>query len=74
MACEDFPCCGHELGCCPDFDESGKQLNMICTCGAVLPVSNGSSLCDFCILRGMPGEMNSLDHDPDGFEHDDGFE
>ena len=18
MACEDFPCCGHEAGCCPD--------------------------------------------------------
>ncbi len=28
MACEDFPCCGHEPGCCPDFDESGRQLNM----------------------------------------------
>ena len=34
--CEDFPCCGHELGCCPDFDEeTGEQLNMICVCGKI---------------------------------------
>lgn len=49
MACEDFPCCGHEHGCCPDFDESGKQLNMICVCGAKLPIDNRSSLCDTCL-------------------------
>jgi len=49
--CEDFPCCGHEAGCCPDFDENGRQLNMKCVCGAVLPVDNHSSLCSGC-LRG----------------------
>jgi len=54
MACEDYPCCGHEAGCCPDYDESGKQLNMVCVCGAKLPVDNPSSLCDHC-----------LSHDPD---------
>lgn len=54
MACEDFPCCGHENGCCPDFDpETGKQLNMKCTCGATVPLG-GSSLCESC-----------LSHDPD---------
>ena len=47
--CEDFPCCGHEQGCCPDFDASGKQLNMICTCGKELPIDNGSSICDDCL-------------------------
>ena len=47
--CEDFPCCGHEAGCCPDFDESGNQLNMICTCGAKLPVDNRYSICDSCM-------------------------
>lgn len=47
--CEDFPCCGHESGCCPDFDESGRQLNMICTCGAKLPVGNRVSICDGCL-------------------------
>ncbi len=60
MACEDYPCCGHELGCCPDFDEDGKQLNMKCVCTATLPLNNPSSLCDSC-LRGDP---NDPDFDP----------
>jgi hypothetical protein len=47
--CEDFPCCGHEAGCCPDFDSSGQQLNMICVCGTRLPVNNPSSCCDHCL-------------------------
>lgn len=50
--CEDFPCCGHEPGCCLDFDEeTGEQLNMICTCGARLPVNARFSICDGCIRR-----------------------
>ncbi len=48
--CEDYPCCGHEDGCCPDFDESGKQLNMKCTCGATVAIDSHSSLCDNCLL------------------------
>ena len=47
--CEDFPCCGHEMGCCPRFDESGRQLDMVCTCGARLPVHNRYSICDRCL-------------------------
>lgn len=48
--CEDYPCCGHELGCCPDYDpDTGRQLNMKCTCGAVLPVNNRYSICDSCM-------------------------
>lgn len=47
--CEDFPCCGHENGCCPDFDGSGRQLNMRCTCGATLPVNARYSICDSCM-------------------------
>ena len=50
--CEDFPCCGHELGCCPDFSESGEQLNMICVCGAKLPIDNPVSICDSCLRDG----------------------
>jgi len=46
--CEDYPCCGHERGCCPDYDESGVQQNMVCLCGAVLPVNNPASICDAC--------------------------
>jgi len=53
--CEDFPCCGHELGCCPDYDESGKQLNMVCVCGAKLPITNRFSICNAC-LRDPDGE------------------
>lgn len=49
--CEDFPCCGHEPGCCPDYDDAGNQLNMRCTCGAVLPVNNRYSICDGCMDR-----------------------
>lgn len=50
--CEDFPCCGHELGCCPDFDESGRQLNMVCTCGAKVPLTSRYSICEGCMERG----------------------
>jgi hypothetical protein len=48
--CEDFPCCGHEGGCCPDFDEeTGEQLNMICTCGAKVPITSRFSICQECL-------------------------
>jgi len=47
--CEDFPCCGHEHGCCPDFGPDGQQLNMKCVCGAVLPINNPVSICDGCL-------------------------
>jgi hypothetical protein len=57
--CEDYPCCGHELGCCPDFDEeTGKQLNMICVCGAKLPVNNHSSCCESCLKEGEGHELD----------------
>lgn len=49
--CEDYPCCGHELGCCPSYSEDGQQLNMICVCGAELPIDNGVSICDECLNR-----------------------
>lgn len=47
--CEDFPCCGHEAGCCPDFDEAGRQLNMKCVCGATVPLTSHTSLCNSCL-------------------------
>ena len=53
--CEDFPCCGHESGCCPDFDESGRQTNMRCTYGASVPLGSRSSLCRPCLTRPEPG-------------------
>lgn len=49
--CEDFPCCGHEPGCCPDFDSAGRQLNMKCICGATLPLNSRYSICETCMNR-----------------------
>ena len=50
--CEDWPACGHEAGCCPDFDpETGEQLDMKCTCGASVPLTSRSSLCAGCLFR-----------------------
>ena len=54
--CEDFPCCGHEAGCCPDYDESGKQLNMKCVCGATVPLGSRSSLCESCLNAPDPDD------------------
>lgn len=59
--CEDYPCCGHESGCCPDRDEAGRQINMICVCGAKLPIHNRYSICDSCMGRG--DEDNERDAD-----------
>lgn len=54
--CEDFPCCGHEAGCCPDYDEAGNQLNMKCTCGATVPISSRYSICESCLNRPYPDD------------------
>lgn len=49
--CEDYPCCGHESGCCPQYDENGRQAEMRCTCGASVPIDNRVSICDSCLGR-----------------------
>lgn len=70
--CEDFPCCGHERGCCPDFDpETGEQLNMKCVCGATVPLSSRYSLCQGC-LRGnsRPTPAGSRYADADDYADD----
>lgn len=62
--CEDFPCCGHEMGCCPSFDpETGQQLNMRCICGATLPVNAPSSICQGCLRREMEEDYGYYDND-----------
>ena len=64
--CEDFPCCGHELGCCPDRDpETGEQVNMKCTCGAVLPLNNPYSICNGCLARPDPDDPSTWDDEPE---------
>lgn len=60
MACQDFPCCGHEMGCCPDYDASGRQLNMVCVCGAKLRVDAPYSICHHCMKQGNDEEAMSI--------------
>jgi len=72
MACEDFPCCGHESGCCPSFDSAGNQLDMRCTCGAVLPVTARFSICQGC-LRGDDDAADYEGDDEDEDSFDDGY-
>ena len=70
--CEDFPCCGHELGCCPDYDpDTGKQLNMKCVCGATVDINSRYSICNGCLSGdsnysyGNRGEDDYEDYDFD---------
>ncbi len=62
--CEDFPCCGHENGCCPDYDKGGNQLNMRCICGAILPLSSRHSICESCL------GMDDSDDDDEEWDHE----
>lgn len=55
--CEDWPCCGHEAGCCPDYDESGQQLNMKCVCGAAVPLGSRFSICESCLNTPDPQDI-----------------
>ncbi len=73
--CQDFPCCGHELGCCPDFDEAGRQLNMVCTCGKKLPIDSRYSICESCLNTPGPDDDPAeydrgdfYDEDSEGFD------
>ena len=70
MTCEDFPCCGHEAGCCPDFDASGRQTNMRCTCGAVVPLDNPYSICSECLNQGYMDEADSYEFEYEECEYD----
>lgn len=66
--CEDWPCCGHEPGCCPDFDpETGEQLNMKCTCGATVPLRSRYSICPDCMRRGRDENEQFGDGDPQDY-------
>ena len=68
--CEDWPCCGHEQGCCPDYDPAtGKQLNMKCTCGATVPLGSRSSLCNECYMIALYGD--DPDWEPEYYGGDD---
>ena len=45
MRCEDFPCCGHEAGDCPD---SEGRFTCVGGCGKRLPKNARSSICAGC--------------------------
>lgn len=69
--CEDFPACGHEAGCCPDYDpDTGEQLNMRCTCGAEVTLGSRFSICRGCLERPDPDDP-CADDDPILFVFDD---
>jgi hypothetical protein len=56
MRCEDYPCCGHEDGGCPNSDGTFN----CCTCGAKLPIDSTSAMCRRC--------HREMDRREDGYE------
>jgi hypothetical protein len=57
------------MGCCPDFDDDGHQMNMKCVCGATVPLSSRSSLCRSCLAD--PDDPSDRFDDEDDYEDDD---
>jgi len=52
MACEDYPCCGHEAGDCPRITKSGREVyRCVGGCGKELPKGSRSSICAKCQTR-----------------------
>lgn len=49
MACEDYPCCGHEAGDCPTIDSKGREIWRCVECGRKLAAKATSSICDKCL-------------------------
>jgi len=57
--CEDYPCCGHEAGDCPD--SSGR---MTCVeCGKRLAKNATSSICAKCLKRMARRSWDGDDYD-----------
>jgi len=51
MACEDYPCCGHEPDDCPKLDSKGRERWTCVECGKRLPLKATSSICSSCQRR-----------------------
>jgi Zn-finger protein len=49
--CEDYPCCGHELGDCPRIDKQGREHWRCVECGIELKLNTTSSICPKCLAR-----------------------
>jgi len=72
--CEDYPCCGHELGCCPETDpDTGEVLSMTCTCGAKVPLGSRFSICEGCLNSPDPDDPYDYDGDPGPDEYGDRY-
>jgi len=56
MACEDYPCCGHESGDCPRLDSKGRERWTCVACGEILSFKAVSSICTRCLKRAARDE------------------
>lgn len=71
MACEDYPCCGHESGDCPRIDSEGREHWTCVGCGAELAEGAPSSYCTDCQRRQVyldPEDRDDYDRDFDDDE------
>lgn len=67
MACEDYPCCGHEPGGCPVVDEAtGEQRFRCARCGYLMPPKARSAVCEPCHAKWR----RHWDEDPTGQDMD----
>lgn len=48
MRCEDFPCCGHEAGGCPQIDENGAERFHCARCSVLMAPKARSAVCEPC--------------------------
>lgn len=62
MTCEDYPCCGHELGDCSRIDKKGRERWRCVECGKELSLKAKSSICSKC-QRKMANRLDYYDHD-----------
>jgi hypothetical protein len=63
MACEDYPCCGHQSGDCPRIDSKGRERWRCVGCGKTLPLSASSSYCNKCQNRQAWNDPYEDSHD-----------
>jgi len=61
--CEDFPCCGHAAGDCPEIDSKGREVWRCVECGKRLPRTATSSICAKCQRR-MASRWDESDGGP----------
>lgn len=66
MACEDYPCCGHEAGGCPVVDEDGAERFHCARCSVLMPPKARSAVCEPCHSEWRRG----WDEDPTGQDSD----